>query len=123
MRHHTTTGLYRSRCGLLFGVCRGLADYFDFSAFWMRVLCVAAFIVTGFFPVVVAYLVAALVMRLEPAGSLAFDSAYGCCGATERPATLQRIRSPFESLDRRIQRIESAVTAREYSWDERLRNG
>lgn len=123
MRHHTTTGLYRSRRGLLFGVCRGLADYFDFSAFWMRVLCVAAFIVTGFFPVVVAYLIAALVMRLEPAGSLAFDSTYGDCGGAERPATLQRIRSSFESLDRRIQRIESAVTAREYSWDERLRNG
>ena len=63
-------GPYRSRNGIFFGVCRGLADYFDFSAFWMRVICVVTFFVSGFFPVVVAYIVAALLMRLEPALTL-----------------------------------------------------
>ena len=29
-------GLYRSRNGVILGVCRGIADYFDLSAFWIR---------------------------------------------------------------------------------------
>ena len=35
------TGLYRSRSGLIIGVCKGVAQYFDFSVFWMRVIAVA----------------------------------------------------------------------------------
>ncbi|MFO7975245.1 MAG: PspC domain-containing protein [Candidatus Hydrogenedentota bacterium] len=61
------TGLYRSRDGILFGVCRGLADYFDLSVFWLRAIVVGAFILTGFFPVVFLYILAALLMKREPA--------------------------------------------------------
>ena len=32
------TGLYRSRDGMLAGVCRGIADYFDLSVFWLRAI-------------------------------------------------------------------------------------
>ena len=60
-------GLYRSRNGILFGVCRGLADYFDFSVFWIRAIAVILFIFTGFWPVVGIYLLAALLMKSEPA--------------------------------------------------------
>lgn len=115
---------YRSRNGIFFGVCRGLADYFDFSAFWMRVICVAAFIVSGFFPVVIAYVLAAMLMKLEPVlplendGDREFYNSY----SASRPMALSRLRSTFDSLDRRIQRIESIVTDREYDWDQRLRN-
>ncbi len=41
-------GLYRSRNGVILGVCRGLADYFDFSAFWMRAIAVILFILYRF---------------------------------------------------------------------------
>ena len=57
------TGLYRSRDGVLFGVCRGLAEYFDISVFWTRVLVVIGFIASGFFPVGVGYILAALLMK------------------------------------------------------------
>ena len=56
------TGLYRSRDGILFGICRGIADYF----FWTRVIVVVSFILTGFFPVGAAYLLAVLLMKPEP---------------------------------------------------------
>ncbi len=59
-------GLYRSRRGILFGVFRGLADYFDVSAFWMRVIAIILFIFTGFWPVAVVYLLAALIMKPRP---------------------------------------------------------
>lgn len=60
------TGLYRSRDGILFGICRGIADYFDISVFWTRVIVVVSFILTGFFPVGAAYLLAVLLMKPEP---------------------------------------------------------
>jgi phage shock protein C len=60
------TGMYRSRDGILFGVCRGLAEYFDISVFWTRVIVVIAFIISGFFPVGVAYILGALLMKPEP---------------------------------------------------------
>lgn len=60
------TGLYRSRGGILFGVCKGLADYFDLSVFWTRVLVTVAFVMTGLWPVGVLYLLAALLMKPEP---------------------------------------------------------
>ncbi|MCJ7776670.1 MAG: PspC domain-containing protein, partial [Desulfobulbaceae bacterium] len=31
-------GLYRSRNGIILGVCRGVAEYFDFSVFWARTI-------------------------------------------------------------------------------------
>lgn len=60
-------GLYRSRRGVLLGVCRGLAEYFDFSVIWVRILTVIAFIITGFWPVGVLYLIMALIMKPAPA--------------------------------------------------------
>lgn len=118
------SGPYRSRNGMFFGVCRGFADYFDFSVAWMRIICVAAFIFTGFYPVAIAYIVAALVMKPEPVlplendGDREFYNSY----TTSRPMALSRLKSTFESLDKRIQRMENIVTAREYDWDQRLRN-
>ena len=45
-------GLYRSRQGVVFGVCRGLAEYFDFSVFWARAIALVLLFVTGLWPVV-----------------------------------------------------------------------
>lgn len=59
-------GLYRSRDGVLCGVCQGIADYFDLSAFWLRIVVLAAFILTGFFPVGLGYIIMALMMRPRP---------------------------------------------------------
>jgi phage shock protein C len=59
-------GLYRSRNGVLAGVCAGVAEYFDLSVFWLRVIMVFAFVLTGFFPVVFLYVLMALLMKPEP---------------------------------------------------------
>ena len=60
------SGLYRSRNGILFGVCKGLAQYFDLSVFWTRVVAVIVLICTGLWPVAGLYLLAALLMKPEP---------------------------------------------------------
>ncbi len=68
MQYHDRldTGLYRSRYGILFGVCRGIGNYFDISVNGIRILFIIALIGTGFFPIGLAYLLAALVMKKEP---------------------------------------------------------
>ncbi len=58
-------GLYRSRHGILFGVCEGLARRFDFSPWGMRL----AFLLLQFtfVPLMFAvYIVLALAMKKEP---------------------------------------------------------
>ena len=60
------TGLYRSRNGILFGVCRGLAEYFDLSVFWTRVVGVIILVCTGLWPITGIYLLAALLMKPAP---------------------------------------------------------
>jgi len=115
-------GLYRSRNGVILGVCRGLADYFDFSAFWIRAIAVILFIFTGFWPVVGIYLLAALLMKSEPAKSTGTgsnhktDSRYGCT----RNDTAERLKRKWKHLEKRIRRMEDNVTSREYDWNSRF---
>ena len=59
-------GIYRSRRGILGGVCRGLAEYFDVSVFWTRVFTFLAFWITGCFPTLFLYVLAVMLMKKEP---------------------------------------------------------
>jgi phage shock protein C len=59
-------GFYRSRNGAIFGVCRGISVHFDFSLFWTRAIAVIIFFITGFWPAIGLYLLAALLMKPEP---------------------------------------------------------
>ena len=62
----TRQGLYRSRDGIVAGVCGGIADYFDVSAFWTRVLMALFIFCTGLFPGVFVYIILALLMKKDP---------------------------------------------------------
>lgn len=68
MRYYETsrTGLYRSREGIICGVCRGIAERFDIDVFWTRALAVFVLICTGIWPTVFVYFFAALLMKKEP---------------------------------------------------------
>lgn len=108
---YSRRGLYRSRAGWIFGVCRGVADYLNISVFWTRMLVLLLFVFTGFWPVGVIYLLAALLMKLEPRGECLYS-------ASRAP-----LRGRFDRLDARLQRLESVVTGRDWDWDARLRDG
>ena len=115
-------GLYRSRDGIILGVCKGIAEYFDFSVFWVRTIVFILFLFSGFWPIAALYFIAALVMKPEPVIPIQtedqqefYDSyIYSRKGATDR------IKRRYDNLDRRIQRMEHTVTAREFDWDQRL---
>jgi len=45
------------------GVCRGIGDYLNFSVFWIRAILIILFLISGFWPVVVLYFAAAILMK------------------------------------------------------------
>lgn len=116
-------GLYRSRDKMICGVCGGLAEYFDFSTFWVRFGAVILLLMTGFWPTVVAYFIAAMVMKPSPAkpisneGERAFYDSY----MRSPKYTTESLKHRFEQLDRRIRRMEDVVTNRGYEWERKFR--
>lgn len=111
-------GFYRSRRGILFGVCRGLAEHFNFSVFWTRVIVLVLFLFTGFWPVGVLYFVAALLLNPEPVIALESedDEDFYHSYTRSRSSAIQRIKRKFDNIDRRIQRMEDTVTSKEFDF-------
>jgi len=115
-------GLYRSRDGAILGVCRGIAEYFDFSVFWIRAIVVVLLFFTCFWPVLILYFIASLVMKPEPVRPIETEDEqefYDSYTYSRQDAT-RRLKRRFENLERRIRRMEDAVTAREFDWEQKL---
>ena len=115
-------GLYRSRNGMILGVCRGLAQYFDLSVFWIRIVAIVLFLITGFWPTGILYFVAAFIMKPEPVIPIEnedeqeFYESY----VRSKEMAMDRVKRRYENLERRIQRMEHTVTKPEFDWEKRL---
>lgn len=114
----TARGIYRSRNGILMGVCRGLADYFNLSVGWLRFFVIILFLISGFWPVGVMYIIAGLLLKLEPVSPLRdeYDQEFYDTYTYSRQSAIQRIKRKFDNIDRRIQRMEHTVTSRAFNW-------
>jgi phage shock protein C len=115
-------GLYRSRHGVILGVCRGIADYFDFSVFWIRAIAVVLLIFTGFWPVVGVYVLAALLMKSDPAEAVRTASRPSSGGRQRFTGSraAERLSRKWNHLEKRIRRMEDKVTSREFDWNSRF---
>lgn len=115
-------GLYRSREGVILGVCRGIAEYFDFSAFWVRAIAVILLFFTGFWPIMIVYFGAALIMKPEPVLPIHTEDEQEFYDSYlhSRKGAADRLKRRYDNLERRIQRMEHAVTTREFDWEHRL---
>ena len=114
--------LYRSRQGWIFGVCQGLADHTKISVTVIRIIFIVFFILSGFFPIVLIYLLAASLISPEPMVNFQSDEEKEFYNSyiTARKMSVSRLKRKFDSLENRIRRMESIITAREYDWDRRL---
>lgn len=114
--------LYRARDGMIFGVCKGIAERRDLPVGVVRLAAVLLALFTSFWPAVLIYIVAALLMKVEPVVPFEdeADEEFYSSYSTSRHMAVQRLKRSFDRLDQRIQRIENAVTARDYDWEERL---
>jgi len=92
------------------------------SAAWVRVFVLIVMLCTALWPTVALYLLAALLMRPEPV--LPFqthdDREFYDSYVNSRSMAVQRLKRTRENLDRRLQRLEHMVTAREFDWERRL---
>ena len=114
--------LYRSRNGIILGVCRGIAEYFDFSVFWTRTIALLLMFFSGLWPMTGLYFLAALLMKPEPVIPIdtedqqEFYNSY----VHSRKGAADRLKRRYETLERRLQRLEHTVTSPEYDWEQRL---
>jgi len=117
-------GLYRSRSGLILGVCRGIAEYFDLSVNWIRFFTIFLFMITGFWPTGVLYFAAAFLMKPKPVIPLEntdeqeFYESY----LHSKEMATGRIKRRYSNLERRLQRLEHSVTTPEFDWENKLNN-
>ena len=115
-------GIYRSRNGIIFGVCRGLADHFDFSVIWARVIAILFLLISGLWPAIGLYLIATFLMKpapVVPIETMAEQEFYDSY-TNSRHLAAHRIKRRYENLENRLRRLEHIVTAREFDWNERL---
>jgi phage shock protein C len=109
-------GIYRSSRGVFMGVCRGIAEYFDLNVFRFRLITFILFIFTGLWSVGGLYILAALLMKMEPAAPLRneddadFYDSYSHSGES----AIKKIKKKFDNMERRIQMMEDMVTSREF---------
>ncbi len=118
----TRRGLYRSRDGIILGVCKGIAEFLDFSEFWTRVTVLTLMIFTGLWPILGLYFLAALIMKPKPVLPLQSeeDQEFYNSYVNSRGMALRRLKRVSDALDRRMQRMEDIVTAKEFDWERRL---
>lgn len=138
-----TRRLYRSRYGEVFGVCKGLADWKDLPLGPVRTIFILGTIFSGFFPVAILYLVAALVLPLNP-----YEEAYGPGEPRQHRARQERrdqrdytaaweevddeepayhadaheekLRQRYEELKKKVEEMESQMFDKEKAWDEKF---
>jgi len=122
--HDSRGGIYRARDGVFLGVCKGVAEYFDFSVFWVRMTLVVVFIFSGFWPVLGVYLVAAFFMKPRPVKPIQseeereFYDSY----VNSPQSGARRLKRKLKDLERRIRSMEDQVTGKDYDWERRFRS-
>ena len=115
-------GVYRSRNGVIFGVCRGLAEHLNFSVLWARAIAIIFLVVSGFWPAIGLYLIATLMMKPAPVVPLKTEAEQEFYDSYthSRHMAARRLKRRFENLERRLERMEDIVTTREFDWDSKL---
>lgn len=121
-KYRNARGLYRSRHGIIAGVCRGLADYFNLSVSWLRFLIIVLMVFSGLWPLIILYAVAAMVMKPEPVRPIETEAEKDFYDdyVHSRHSAARRVKRRYDHLERRLRRMEDSVTAREFDWDRRM---
>jgi phage shock protein C len=116
--------LYRNpKTGMVFGVCAGLADYFGTDPVLVRVgMVIGLFFL--FPPVVIAYLLAALIIPVRPPSPYRSpaEEAFWREAAARPAVTLDAVRQRFGDAERRLRALESHVASQEFVLSREIRD-
>ena len=114
---------YRSRNrAVLGGVCAGMADYFGFNLKMTRVLAVISLFMA--MPVtLIAYFGTVFLVPAAPedGGQPNYDPEFRKAVRSSPRQTLSDVRRRFQSLDRRMARLERYVTSSRFNLDQEFK--
>lgn len=115
-------GIYRARNGVIMGVCRGIADYFDIPVTWVRLACVVILFFSGLWPMIGIYIIASFIMKPRPVKPIETEDEKDFYDnyINSRQGAIRTLKTRFSALERRIRRIEDSVTTREFEWDRKF---
>ncbi len=121
--HLKTYGPFKANDGLIFGVCKGLADYYGWSVGLVRLIVVLASIFLFFWPTVIIYLVAALLMSPAPTEKLGTQEERDIWLKTQMDpdAAMEQLARRAGGVEKRLRRLEDYVTSREFAWQRKMR--
>jgi len=114
-----TKRLYRSPRGKIFGVCTGLAEWRDLPPDPVRLIVFLVVLATGIFPGALIYLLAALMIPMNPEGS--YDSTIYTNDAPD--SSEEELKAEYERLKRKVEKMESEMFNKERDWDDRFHQG
>jgi phage shock protein C len=111
--------------GKVAGVCAGLGGYFSIKTKWVRLLFILTAILTSFIPVVIAYIILAILMPPAPAG-FAYDNFVNDPqpgpGQPAAHPVYTNLREHFATLDHRMANMEAWVTSEDYRLRQKFKN-
>ncbi len=115
-------GLYRSRDNMILGVCKGIADYFQFSVFWTRTIALIVLFLSGFWAMIGLYFLAALLMKPEPVLPINTDDeqTFYDSYVHSRKSAAHQLKIKHESLEQRLRWLEHIVTRPEFDWNRKM---
>jgi phage shock protein C len=108
--------LYRNTWdGKLLGVCAGIADYFGFNAWSVRLVVVVSLVLFTL-PTLAAYFAAGFLLDRKPNNlyETSDEERFWRSVRTEPTRTVSDLRHRHRELERRLQSIEAYVTSREF---------
>jgi phage shock protein C len=108
---------------MLGGVCAGLADYFGFNLRATRILAVVGFFLNPLLAIV-GYLAAVVLVPATSTrpSSPALDPGFKRSVRSSPGQAMSDVRRRFQSLDRRLARLEKYVTSGRYKLDREFRD-
>lgn len=122
--------LYRiPQSGKIAGVCAGIADYFNFETWLVRVLAASIFLLGGSGIVLVIYVLLWMILDIKP-GTEKNKSAHKDIEVKKKiwqagePAkmALRDVNSQFRSLEIRLQKLERHVTSDSFDLKQEINN-
>jgi phage shock protein C len=109
-------GPYRSKNGMLLGVIRGLADHFQISPFYLRIIVIFLSLILAFWPAVILYIAAAIVMPKEPKVKPISerDKEIFLLGKADPDALVESLVNRSQRLEQKLRRLEDYVTSKPF---------
>lgn len=125
MTRYNPNRLYKDpRHGRCMGVCAGMADYFDVRPGVMRLLTIVGALMTGIWPVAIAYVFLGFYLDRKPKElyERPEEDAFWRQARNRPDYTAVDLRRRFRDIEQRTRNLEAYVTSKRFRLDRELKS-